>query len=208
MVAYMGVCVCWCIMGVCASVCACVCETAHLHHLPFCFLFSPFAKISFRSEHSLACPPLKYFNPHMFIFACFPITGSRTTINGLRKYCRQFGYVPYDTCQPYEACSAESHEGRCWGGDYTCKPINICRTCNTFDAVCGECGALFPLRIAEGLRNFHLHPCSMDCRQTWCVSGWCVSGWKPAMFTYFTCGYVLCPLYVRTEGNNSRNCSN
>lgn len=23
----------------------------------------------------------------------------------------QFGQVPYETCMPYEACSAESHEG-------------------------------------------------------------------------------------------------
>jgi cathepsin X len=39
------------------------------------------------------------------------------------------GYIPYDTCQPYVACSANSDEGMCSAIDTTCSPLNICRTC-------------------------------------------------------------------------------
>ena len=43
------------------------------------------------------------------------------------------GLVPYDTCMPYIACSSESREGFCKEVDTTCKPINTCCTCNTFE---------------------------------------------------------------------------
>lgn len=39
------------------------------------------------------------------------------------------GYIPYDTCQPYVACSSDSVEGMCPLVDTHCTPINICRTC-------------------------------------------------------------------------------
>lgn len=38
--------------------------------------------------------------------------------------------------------SRSSLAGRCWGGDYSCKPINICRTCNTFNAFGGFCSEI------------------------------------------------------------------
>jgi cathepsin X len=40
------------------------------------------------------------------------------------------GYVPYDTCLSYIACSSDSTNGFCPNVDTSCNPINICRTCD------------------------------------------------------------------------------
>jgi len=75
--------------------------------------------------------------------------GSHT---GAFQFIKETGYVPFDSCLAYEACSAESKEGLCEYGDYTCKPINVCRTCNTFKAFGGFCSEIdeFPnASIAE-----------------------------------------------------------
>ena len=50
--------------------------------------------------------------------------------------------VAFDTCNPYLACSKESTEGFCKAADTTCKPENVCRTCSTFTANGGHCGAI------------------------------------------------------------------
>ena len=50
--------------------------------------------------------------------------------------------VVYDTCQPYVACSKESHEGFCQSVDTTCKPDNVCRTCSTFTSMGGACNEI------------------------------------------------------------------
>lgn len=42
------------------------------------------------------------------------------------------GYVPFDTCQPYMACSQDSTEGFCAFGNWTCSAMNTCRTCTAF----------------------------------------------------------------------------
>jgi len=71
---------------------------------------------------------------------------------GTYQFIHDTGYVPYDTCQQYAACSAESDEGNCSASDYTCKPMNVCRTCSTFSSNGGFCSALdtFPnATIAE-----------------------------------------------------------
>lgn len=66
--------------------------------------------------------------------------GSHT---GAYQFVHDTGFVPYDTCLPYEACSAESTEGNCArGGDYTCTAMNTCRTCSTFAEFGGFCSAL------------------------------------------------------------------
>eukprot|EP00924_Labyrinthula_sp_SR-Ha-C_P011368 maker-scaffold_36-snap-gene-2.9-mRNA-1 protein AED:0.04 eAED:0.04 QI:25/1/0.5/1/0/0/2/0/347 len=58
------------------------------------------------------------------------------------------GYIPYDTCLSYEACSKESHEGNCGNilqsnpEAYSCNPINICRTCSSFSEWGGFCSAI------------------------------------------------------------------
>ena len=49
------------------------------------------------------------------------------------------GYVPYDTCMPYIACSVESIQGFCPFVDTSCSPLNTCRTCDTFVEHGGSC---------------------------------------------------------------------
>jgi cathepsin X len=58
---------------------------------------------------------------------------------GVYQLIQDMGYVPFDTCMPYIACSAESTEGFCPHVDTTCKKDNICRTCDTFGGMGGKC---------------------------------------------------------------------
>jgi cathepsin X len=73
---------------------------------------------------------------------------------GAYQFVKEQGFIPYDTCMPYLACSEESKEGFCASVDTTCprNGFNTCRTCSTFLANGGECEALstFPnATIAE-----------------------------------------------------------
>ena len=71
--------------------------------------------------------------------------GSHT---GTYDFIKHHGYVPYDTCMPYIACSSESKEGFCKHVDTKCTPLNTCRTCDH----AGNCKAVttFPnATIAE-----------------------------------------------------------
>mmetsp|Transcript_15192 Transcript_15192/g.24672 ORF Transcript_15192/g.24672 Transcript_15192/m.24672 type:complete len:340 (-) Transcript_15192:55-1074(-) len=65
--------------------------------------------------------------------------GSHT---GAFEFVKEKGHIPYDTCLQYEACSAESKEGKCAYGDYECTPMNICRTCSTFKSMGGFCSGI------------------------------------------------------------------
>jgi len=58
---------------------------------------------------------------------------------GVYELIQEFGYVPYETCQPYLACSEESQEGFCPYIDTQCSAINTCRTCSGFSDSGGEC---------------------------------------------------------------------
>jgi len=60
--------------------------------------------------------------------------GSATGVYEFIKHHAKHGAIPYETCQPYLACSAESTEGFCpSAADKTqCNDINTCVTCNTF----------------------------------------------------------------------------
>lgn len=58
---------------------------------------------------------------------------------GVYQLIKDGGFVPFDTCQPYLACSDESTEGFCEHVDTTCKKENICRTCDTFGGMGGKC---------------------------------------------------------------------
>lgn len=49
--------------------------------------------------------------------------------SGAYDFIQQHGYIPYDTCQPYIACSADSSLGFCPHVNTSCVPINICKTC-------------------------------------------------------------------------------
>jgi len=62
--------------------------------------------------------------------------GSHT---GAYSFIKKSGFVPYDTCLPYMACSSESKEGFCQHVDTTCSGINTCKTCDTFGGMGGKC---------------------------------------------------------------------
>jgi cathepsin X len=55
------------------------------------------------------------------------------------EFIQKVGYVPYDTCQPYMACSHDSSEGFCDHIDTSCSASNTCKTCNTFSGMGGKC---------------------------------------------------------------------
>lgn len=58
------------------------------------------------------------------------------------EYIQKKGFVPFETCQPYLACSSESTEGFCGKIDTSCSAMNTCRTCSTFTASGGKCAPL------------------------------------------------------------------
>lgn len=74
-----------------------------------------------------------------FILNCGSEAGSCHGGSMLRTYKfikENSGYVPYDTCQPYIACSAESTKGFCKHVDTTCSTFNTCRTCIHGSDIC------------------------------------------------------------------------
>jgi cathepsin X len=50
--------------------------------------------------------------------------------------------VAYETSNPYIACSSDSKEGFCGHVDTTCTPLNVARTCGSFDKEGGDCTGL------------------------------------------------------------------
>jgi cathepsin X len=50
--------------------------------------------------------------------------------------------VSYETANPYIACSSDSKEGFCGHVDTTCTPLNVARTCGSFDKEGGDCTGL------------------------------------------------------------------
>jgi len=71
------------------------------------------------------------------------------TATGVYQFIEKTGYVPYDTCQPYIACSSESREGFCRHVDTSCSAINTCKTCATFGPECVEINQFPNASIAE-----------------------------------------------------------
>jgi len=55
------------------------------------------------------------------------------------QFVQENGFVPFDTCMPYSACSSDSSEGFCGNADWSCSAMNTCRTCSTFTANGGKC---------------------------------------------------------------------
>ena len=58
---------------------------------------------------------------------------------GVYQLIKEKGSIPFETCQPYLACSAESQEGFCPHIDTTCTAVNTCRTCSGFSDAGGQC---------------------------------------------------------------------
>merc|ERR1719152_516811 len=52
----------------------------------------------------------------------------------LKKISETGTGISYETSQPYMACSSESKDGLCPNADWTCTPLNIARTCGSFDS--------------------------------------------------------------------------
>lgn len=64
------------------------------------------------------------------------------THTGTYQLIKEKGSIPYDTCQPYIACSSDSEEGFCGHVDTSCSAMNTCRTCSTFTENGGSCKPL------------------------------------------------------------------
>lgn len=62
---------------------------------------------------------------------------------GAYEFVKEVGHVPYDTCQPYLACSNDSKEGFCGDIDTSCSAFNTCRTCGSFSKF-EECTEISP----------------------------------------------------------------
>uniref|UniRef100_A0A7S1Z433 Peptidase C1A papain C-terminal domain-containing protein n=1 Tax=Trieres chinensis TaxID=1514140 RepID=A0A7S1Z433_TRICV len=75
---------------------------------------------------------------------------------GAYEFIKRWGYVPFETCMPYIACSKDSEEGFCPEVDTTCKPINICRTCTNPDRG-GRCSEIsrFPNATVAEYGTYH-----------------------------------------------------
>jgi cathepsin X len=58
------------------------------------------------------------------------------------QWIKKAGGISTETSQPYLACSKDSQEGICPHVDTTCKPINVARTCGSFDSEGGACTGL------------------------------------------------------------------
>jgi len=58
---------------------------------------------------------------------------------GVYQFIKDQGYIPFDTCMSYIACSSDSLEGFCSYVDTTCCNINMCRTCDNFSGMGGKC---------------------------------------------------------------------
>ena len=57
--------------------------------------------------------------------------------------------ISLESANPYMACSAEMDNGICGGGQWTCDPINIARTCGTFPESGGSCSAIEPYPMIQ-----------------------------------------------------------
>ena len=64
------------------------------------------------------------------------------TATGTYEFIHNYGLIPYESGQPYIACSSDSTEGFCENVDTTCSKENICRTCDTFSSKGGKCSAV------------------------------------------------------------------
>merc|ERR1719498_2223045 len=56
--------------------------------------------------------------------------------SGSRRSPIRLAAISYTTGQPYLACSHDVKDGFCADADFTCKPLNVQRTCGTFGEEC------------------------------------------------------------------------
>lgn len=65
-----------------------------------------------------------------FVPYWYCLSSTTGSASGAFEFIKNVGYVPYETCMPYLACSSESTEGFCPHVSTECDPSNICRTCS------------------------------------------------------------------------------
>ncbi len=65
-----------------------------------------------------------------FLLNCGPGSCNGGSALHAYQFIKSYGYIPYDTCQSYVACSDDSNEGFCPFVDTTCTNMNTCRTCS------------------------------------------------------------------------------
>jgi len=75
------------------------------------------------------------------------------------EFIKKSGFIPFDTCMPYIACSKESTDGFCKHVDTTCNKDNICRTCDTFAGMGGSCVQIdhFPNATVEEYGEYSVY---------------------------------------------------
>mmetsp|Transcript_13105 Transcript_13105/g.28456 ORF Transcript_13105/g.28456 Transcript_13105/m.28456 type:complete len:267 (+) Transcript_13105:90-890(+) len=74
--------------------------------------------------------------------------------SGVYEFAKTQGFIPYDTCMPYLACSDDSNEGFCKHIDTSCSKHNTCRTCSTFLSKGGTCSEVC-INSCDGSTNLH-----------------------------------------------------
>ena len=77
-----------------------------------------------------------------FLLNCSPGSCHGGSALHTYKFIKEYGYVPFDTCQNYIACSEESIEGFCKFVDTKCTEKNICKTCSRDENGIGHCKAV------------------------------------------------------------------
>ena len=93
-----------------------------------------------------------------FILNCGSEAGSCSGGSAIRAYefIHKKGYIPFDTCLPYVACSSDSSNGFCSHVDTTCSPSNTCRTCTNPEKG-GTCASItkFPNATVAEYGNYN-----------------------------------------------------
>lgn len=75
---------------------------------------------------------------------------------GAFEFIKTIGFIPYETCQAYVACSSDSDNDFCKYIDTSCSPENICRTCTNPEKG-GNCTAIhrFPNATVAEYGTYH-----------------------------------------------------
>jgi len=105
-------------------------------------------------NHILAGHVINDYDLSMYpSMSCFVHQGSAS---GAFDFIQQVGYIPFETCMPYLACSSDSTQGFCPFVDTTCSPENICRACSN-PSKGGTCNAIhdFPYATVAEYGSYH-----------------------------------------------------
>jgi len=97
----------------------------------------------FKHVHTSIVGPDVYLSIQFILNCGADIAGSCRggSATGAYELIKSMGFIPFESCQPYIACSKDSGEGFCPFTDPECSPMNICRTCtNPWKG--GECASI------------------------------------------------------------------